>query len=250
MTPAEALLVLAGGFGAGAVNAVAGGGTLVSYPALLAAGLDPVTANVSSSVGLVAGFASGSVTYREELRGQRARARGLLVAAVLGGLVGAGLLLATPGEGFEVVVPYLVLLAAALLAFQPRLSRWLASRGVVADHPGWEAQLLVGLAAVYGTYFGAGLGVVLLAVLGLLVADDLQRLNALKGALALVVNLVGALVFVTTGKVDWVAVPLLAAGAVVGATLGVRVARRLPAAAVRAFVVVLGVVVAVVLLVR
>lgn len=250
MTPLQGLLVVAGGFGAGGVNAMAGGGTLVSYPALLAAGLPPVLANTSSSVGLVAGFASGSLTYRRELEGQGRRARGLLAAAVVGGLLGAALLLSTPGDSFEAVVPWLVLLAAGLLAAQPRLAAWLGRRGITADHPGWEAQLLVGLAAVYGTYFGAGLGVVLLAVLGLLVADDLQRLNALKGVLALTVNLVGALVFVATGRVDWLAVLLLAGGAVVGATVGVRLSRRLPSAWVRAGVVVMGVVVATVLLVR
>ena len=250
MSPLSGLLVVAGGFGAGAVNAMAGGGTLVSYPALLAAGLPPVLANTSSSVGLVAGFASGSLTYRRELEGQGRRARGLLAAAVVGGLLGAALLLATTGDAFEAVVPWLVLVAAGLLAAQPRLAAWLARRGVTADHPGWEAQLLVGVAAVYGTYFGAGLGVVLLAVLGLLVADDLQRLNALKGVLALTVNLVGALVFVSTGRVDWLAVGLLATGAVVGAALGVRLSRRLPARWVRAGVVTMGVVVAVTLLLR
>jgi uncharacterized membrane protein YfcA len=250
VTPGAALLVVGAGFLAGAANAIAGGGTLITYPALLAAGLSPVTANTTSSVGLLTGYAGGSVAYRRELEGQGSRARGLLVAAVLGGVVGAVLLLVTPGDSFEVVVPYLVLLACLLLALQPRLARVLAARGTGAGHPGWEVQLAVGLGAVYGSYFGAGLGVMLLAVLGLLVADDLQRLNALKGVLSLVVNAVGALVFIVTGHVDWVAALLVAIGAVLGATLGVRVARRLPAVWVRVAVVVAGVVVAVTLIVR
>jgi uncharacterized membrane protein YfcA len=246
----DALLILAAGVVAGAVNAIAGGGTLISFPALLAAGLSPITANITSSVGLLAGYASGSMAYRDELRGQPARVRGLAVAAVLGGAAGALLLLATPGDAFEDVVPFLVMLASVLLAVQPQVARRLAARGQLPDHPGWEAQVAVGVASVYGSYFGAGLGVILLAVLGLLLADGLQRLNALKGVLSLVVNLAGVLVFIALGGVDWSAAGLLAAGAVVGAFAGVRLARRLPSQVVRTAVVVTGVVVAVVLLVR
>jgi uncharacterized membrane protein YfcA len=248
VTPADAVLVAGAGFLAGAVNAVAGGGTLLSYPALLLAGLSPVTANTTSSVGLVAGYAGGSVAYRRELSGQSGRARGLLISAALGGIVGAALLLLTPGESFEGVVPYLVLVASLLLALQPRLAKALEARGRARPHPGWEVQLAVGLGAVYGGYFGAGLGVMLLAVLGLLVPDDLQRLNALKGVLSLLVNLVGAVVFVAIGRVDWTAAGLLAVGAVAGATVGVAVARRLPASWVRTGVVVAGTAVAVTLL--
>lgn len=244
----EALVVTAAGVLAGGVNAIAGGGTLVSFPALLAVGLPPVTANSTSSVGLLAGYAGGSVAYRAELAGQGPRARGLAAAAVAGGLAGAVLLLLTPGDGFRVIVPYLILLASGLLAAQPRLKSALAARGVAAEHPGWEAQLAIALGAAYGSYFGAGLGVVLLAALGVLVADDLQRLNALKGVLSLVINLAGALVFMVTGNVNWLAALLLAAGALVGAGLGVSLARRLPAVWVRLVVVALGVAVAVALL--
>lgn len=249
MTPADALLVVGAGAIAGAVNAVAGGGTLVSFPVLLAVGLPPVQANTTSSVGLLAGYAGGSVAYRRELSGQRDRARGLIVAGVLGGLAGAALLLVLPGDSFRAVVPYLVLLSCLLLAVQPRLAKALAVRGMASEHPGWEVKLAIGVGAVYGSYFGAGLGVVMLAVLGLLVADDLQRLNALKGVLSLVINLAGALVFVVTGHVHWLAAGLLAVGAVLGATLGVSLARRLPAVWVRGGVVAAGVVVAVSLLV-
>lgn len=250
MSPADIALVLGAGVLGGGINAVAGGGTLISFPALLAAGLPPVNANMTSSVGLVAGYASGSVAFRRELAGQGARARALLLAGLVGGVAGALLLVVTPGEAFEGVVPFLVLLASGLLAVQPRLARWLAARGRVPDRPGWEAQLAVGLGAVYGSYFGAGLGVILLAVLGLLVADELHRLNALKGVLSLLVNLVGVAVFVVAGRVDWPAAAVLAVGAVVGAVVGARLARRLPATAVRGFVVVAGVVVATALLVN
>jgi hypothetical protein len=248
VTPLQGLLVLAAGGGAGAVNAVAGGGTLVAFPALLAAGLSPVQANTTCATGLLAGYAGGSVAYRRELAGQGPRARGLLVAAVAGGLAGAVLLVAAPGESFRAVVPYLVLLASGLLAAQPALGRALAARGVARPHRGWEAQLAVGVAAVYGSYFGAGLGVVLLAVLGLLVPDDLQRLNALKGVLSLLVNLVGAVLFVAIGHVDPLGAVLVALGAAGGAAAGVRLARRLPPYRVRAVVVALGTVVGVALL--
>lgn len=250
MTGLEVLLVLLAGAAAGAVNALAGGGTLIAFPALLVVGLSPVQANTTCATGLLAGYAGGSVAYRRELSGQAPRARGLLVASVVGGVAGAVLLVAAPGESFRAVVPYLVLLACVLLAAQPRLARALAVRGVARPHPGWEAQLAVGVAAVYGSYFGAGLGVVLLAVLGLLVPDDLQRLNALKGLLSLLVNLVGAVVFAVTGNIDWAAAAVLALGAWTGATYGVRLARRLSPAGVRAGVVLVGSAVGVALLLK
>jgi uncharacterized membrane protein YfcA len=250
VTPGSAALVLGAGFLAGGVNAIAGGGTLVSYPALLAAGLPPVLANTTSSVGLLSGYAGGSLAYRRELEGQRQRAVRLLAAGVVGAVLGAVLLLVVSTKAFEVVVPFLVLLASGLLAVQPALARWLRTRRSAEEHPLWITQLLIGLGAVYGTFFGAGLGVIMLAVLGLLVSDDLQRLNALKNVLSLVINLVGALVFVATGNVRWLAALLLAVGAVAGATAGVGLARRLPAQVVRVGIVAAGVVVGVVLLIR
>ena len=248
MSPADALLVAAAGLGAGAVNAVAGGGTLVSFPALLAVGLPALTANITSSVGLLSGYAGGSVAYRRELSDQGGRVRALVPYAVAGGIAGALLLLVTPKETFRSVVPYLVLLACALLALQPRLARALARQrhGSVDLH--WGVRAAVGVGAVYGSYFGAGLGVLLLAVLGMLVADELQRLNALKGLLSLVVNAVGVAVYLVSGQVAWAYAAILAGTAYVGGTLGVSVARRLPAPVLRAAVVTLGTVVAVALL--
>jgi uncharacterized membrane protein YfcA len=240
MTPAHAALVTGAGVLAGAINAVAGGGTLVAFPALLGVGVGPLTANITCSVGLITGYAGGSVAYRRELAGQRDRVVALLPSAVLGGLAGAVLLLVTPPSTFRAVVPYLVLLSAALLGVQPLLSRALGTDPHGADGVGWGARIGVGVAAVYGSYFGAGLGVLLLAVLGILIADGLQRLNALKGVLSLLINVVGAAVFVVSARVDWGYALALAIGAYVGGTLGVSVARRLPAAAMRAAVVVLG----------
>jgi uncharacterized membrane protein YfcA len=279
MTAGDIALVAAAGLLAGGVNAIAGGGTLISFPALLAAGLPPVTANITSSVGLLSGYLGGSVAYREELAGQRARVRELGAASVLGGIAGAIILLVTPADAFKAVVPYLVLMSSGLLALQPALARRVAARraravaaasidptsppardatlerGAAEATPeaaplGWPVRVLVGVAGLYGSYFGAGLGVLLLAVLGVLVADNLQRLNALKGVLSLIVNLVGVVVFLASGRVAWVAAAILLLTAYAGGTLGVRVARRLRPQALRLGVVTLGVVVGIVMLVR
>jgi uncharacterized membrane protein YfcA len=249
VTPGDLALVGGAGLLAGAVNAVAGGGTLVSFPALLAVGLSPITANVTSAVGILSGYAAGTVAYRRELAGQDARLRALLPLAVVGGIAGAVLLLVTPETTFGAVVPYLVLLSCALLAVQPRLASALESTRRGSPDAHWAARLGVALGAVYGSYFGAGLGVLLLAVLGILIADDLQRINALKGALSLAVNVVGVLVYVVAADVAWQYVGVLAVTAYVGGTLGVAIARRLAPAVLRVAVVVLGVVVGVVLLV-
>jgi uncharacterized membrane protein YfcA len=249
MTPGDALLVGAGGLVAGVVNAVAGGGTLASFPALLAAGVPPVTANITSSVGLLSGYAGGSMAYRREVREQGSRVKALLPFVLVGGVAGAVLLLVTPQDTFRGIVPYLVLVSCGLLAVQPRLARALGERPHGSSDVHWGARLGVGIGAVYGSYFGAGLGVLLLAVLGILVADDLQRLNALKGVLSLLISLVGVAVFVVSADVAWGYVVILAITAYVGGTLGVAVARRLPPAVMRAAVVTMGTVVGVVLLV-
>ncbi len=258
MNPADAALVAGAGLLAGAVNAVAGGGTLISFPALLAAGLPSVSANTTSSMGLLAGYVGGSVGYRRELAGQGARIRALAVVSVVGGILGAVLLLVTPEDAFRSLVPYLVLLSCALLAAQPRLSAFVKRRRTApdADAPEPEHDISplvlvgVGLASIYGSYFGAGLGVLLLAVLGVLLQDGLQRLNALKGLLSLIVNLVGVAIFAFTGTVDWAFAAILAVSALAGGYFGVGIARKVPPNVLRGAVVVFGTVVAVVLLVR
>jgi len=252
VTPGEAALAAGVGVLAGAVNALAGGGTLLTFPALLATGMAPVTANVTSSVGLLAGYAGGSVAYRRELAGQRARIRSLGLVSVLGGVTGAVILLVTPAATFRAVVPFLILLSSALLAAQPTLAAAVArSRGQqrAGSEASWAVRGAVGVSGIYGSYFGGGLGVLLLGVLGVLLDDGLQRLNALKGLLSLLINVVGVVVFVFSGRVAWGYAAILAATAYVGGTVGVRIARRLPPAGLRVAVVTLGVVVGIVLLV-
>lgn len=249
----EYLVVAGAGLLAGGVNAIAGGGTLISFPALLAVGVPSLSANITSSVGLVSGYLGSATGYRRELTGQARRVRALTVVAVAGGIAGAVLLLVTPQASFRVAVPYLVLLACALLAAQPRLARWVAGRRVGED-PAAEATPLVSagvfVASVYGSYFGAGLGVLLLGVLGILLVDSLQRLNALKSVLSFMVNIVGVLIFLPSGQVEWRYAALLLVTSYVGGIGGARVGRRLSPRVLRTGVVLLGVVVAVVLIVR
>ena len=249
MTPGTAALLAGGGLLAGAVNAVAGGGSLISFPALLAAGYPPVTANVTNTVALVPGYAGSVAGGRAELRGQSRRLRTLGLVSAAGAAVGAVLLLTTPSEVFRAVVPFLILLGCALLLAQPRLARLVQARG---DERRSSPFLLVGvlLASVYGAYFGAGLGVVLLGLLGVFLAERLARVNALKNVLSTVVNVVALVAFGLFGPVAWEAVLVIAAASLAGGYLGGRVAGRIPSNALRAAVVVYGVVVAVVLLVQ
>jgi uncharacterized membrane protein YfcA len=245
----EAVLLLVAGFAAGAVNSVAGGGSLISFPALLAVGYPSVTANVTNAVAVLPGYLGGTVAYRRELRGQRRTVIALAVTTGAGALCGAILLLTTSERAFDRIVPWLVLFSCLLLALQPTLARVLepVAHG---EHrgPGPRVHVMTFASAVYGGYFGAGLGIMLLAVLTLGIADDLQRLNALKGVLSLVVGLVAALFFAIFGPVAWGAALVTAAGALVGGHAGVAVARRLSPAVLRAGVVVFGVAVAVWLL--
>jgi len=239
----ECVLVLAAGVFAGAINTVVGSGTLVTFPVLLAIGYGPVVANVSNTIGLVPGSVSGAIGYRRELAGQRRRALVLCSASLLGGIAGAVLLLSLPGSAFEAIVPVLIALALVLVVAQPRLAVAVASRREqVRPHGGpllWGGVLGTG---VYGGYFGAAQGVLLMAVLGIGVDEDLQRLNAVKNVLAAIVNGVAGVLFIAVADVDWRVVALIAGGSVVGAQIGATVGRRLPAGALRVFIVVVGVV--------
>jgi uncharacterized membrane protein YfcA len=245
---AGTIVLLAGaGLGAGAVNAVAGGGSLVSFPALLAAGYPSVTANVTNSVAVLPGYAGGSLAYRRELAGQGDRIRALAPTSVLGTAAGCALLLTSPASVFDAIVPWLILAACALLALQPRAAA-LAERH--RDSRGSTAALHAGLflGAVYGGYFGAGLGIMLLALLGALLPDDLQRVNALKGVLSLIVAGTAVVAFAIFGPIAWDAALVVGVASLAGGAAGVRVARRLPAPVLRAVVVTYGVIVAVVLM--
>lgn len=242
--------VMAAGMGAGAVNAVIGSGSLITFPTLLAVGLPPVTANVSSNIGLVPGSIAGSLGFRRELDGQGSRARTLAVGSGLGGLLGATLLLVLPSDVFDTIVPLLVLLACFLMVIQPRLSRWVASRRTVGARDVGFAPVAVAFAAgIYGGYFGAAQGVILIAMLAVLVPDDMARTNALKNVLAGVVNGVAAVVFIIFAHPNWAAVGLVAVGAAIGGTLGASVGRHIPSTVLRAMVVVLGIGVAIKLIV-
>jgi uncharacterized membrane protein YfcA len=238
----ECLLVLVAGVFAGTINTVVGSGTLVTFPVLLAVGYSPVVANVSNTIGLVPGSVSGAIGYRAELEGQRARVRTLGTASVLGGIVGAILLLSLPSAAFDAIVPVLIVLALVLVVAQPRLSRMLAERrDRVRPHGGpllWTGVFGTG---IYGGYFGAAQGVILLAITGIAIPEDLQRLNALKNVLAGLVNGVAAVIFVLFASVAWLPAVLLAVGSAAGGQLGARIGRRLPPAALRGVIVVVGI---------
>lgn len=242
----QAVAIAAAGMAAGGVNAVMGSGSLITFPTLVAFGYPPVVANVSNNVGLVPGSVAGAYGFRRELAGQKRRARTLAVASALGGLTGATLLLTLPSSVFDAVIPVLVLGACVAMVLQPRLSRWVASRRPEdARDVGPAALAAVFATGIYGGYFGAAQGVILLALLAVLVPDELKRSNALKNVLAGTVNGVAAVVFVIFADVDWAVVALIAAGAIVGGTLGAKVGRRIPPVVLRTLVVLLGVGVAI-----
>jgi uncharacterized membrane protein YfcA len=241
LTGLEQLAVFAAGVVAGAVNTIVGSGTLITFPVLLAFGYAPVTANMSNTVGLVPGSISGAIGYRAELRGQGARLVRLSAASVLGGFTGGVLLLVLPAGAFKAIVPVLVGLACVLVVVQPRLSKILATPHRARGHGG---AILIGgvfLAGIYGGYFGAAQGVLLIALLALFLDDTLQRLNAAKNVLAGVVNLLAAVLFVAVGRVAWLPALLIAAGSVAGGQVGATVGRRLPPTALRGVIVAVGV---------
>jgi uncharacterized membrane protein YfcA len=241
----EVVAILLAGVAAGTINTVVGSGTLITFPTLLAFGVPPVTANVSNTIGLVPGSVTGAWGYRRELGGQRGRVVRLASASLIGGVIGAVLLLVLPDSAFEAIVPALILVGVVLVILGPRLSAWVAQR---AEERGtsdrlfawwvWPAVLVTG---VYGGYFGAAQGVLLMAVLGIGVAESLQRLNGVKNVLAAIVNGVAGLLFVFVADVDWLVVLLIAVGSVIGGLLGASVGRRLPPLALRVTIVVVGV---------
>jgi hypothetical protein len=246
---AEPAFLFAAAVAAGAINAVAGGGSLVSFPALLAAGYPSKAANVTNTVALWPGYLGGSIGYRRELQPQKQRIVQLLPACTLGALAGSAILLATPQSAFDAFVPFLILFACALMAAQDRLARFALAHhlAVESDRIPLLSHLSVFLMSIYGAYFGAGLGILLLAMLSILVPDDLQRSNALKGLLSLLINAVAVVYFAFFGPVRWAPMAIMAVGALVGGYNGAGLARRLGRDALRIVVVAYGVIVAVVL---
>jgi len=244
VSPLHAVAIFAAGIVAGAINTVVGSGTLFTFPVLLAFGYAPVTANVSNTIGLVPGSAAGAVGYRRELAGQRRRLLPLGAASLAGGVVGAVLLLSLPASAFKAIVPAFIVIALVLIILQPRLNRALAAareESAPREHPGPLAAAGTFASGVYGGYFGAAQGIMLLAILGLALDDDIQRINALKVVLAGLVNLVAGVIFMFAARVAWLPAGLIAAGSILGGVLGARGGRRLPAWALRGLIVVVGI---------
>ncbi|MFW0782968.1 sulfite exporter TauE/SafE family protein [Gordonia sp. CPCC 206044] len=250
MTAWELLAVFAAGIGAGAINAVVGSGTLITFPTLVAFGVPPVSATISNAIGLVAGGVSGTWGYRRELAGQWPQLRWQIPASFLGAIVGCWLLLHLPETVFEAVVPVLLVAALVLVVAQPAIARWVGHRvGVPGHHrttlsgPRIAAMVTATFAVgVYGGYFTAAQGILLMGALGVIVPDDLQRMNAAKNLLALVVNVVAAVTYalVAFDRIHWDAALLIAAGSLIGGFAGARYGRRLSPTALRAVIVVVG----------
>jgi uncharacterized protein len=246
--PAEAVAIFAAGGAAGAVNAIVGSGSLITFPTLLAFGFPPVVANVSNNVGLVAGNVSGAVGYRREIAGQGARLARLAVFAVVGSLAGAAALLSLPSSSFKVIVPVLILISCALVIVQPWLSRRVAARKqrrIAEDGRERLSPVLGGgvfASAIYGGYFGAAQGVLVIGLLGTFLDEPLQRINGAKNVLVGVVNGTAAVAYVIFAHVSWLVVLLIAVGSSGGGVVGARYGRRLPPVALRIFVVLIGVI--------
>jgi uncharacterized membrane protein YfcA len=261
----EAIVLLLAGLAAGTINTVVGSGSLITFPTLLAFGYPPLLANVTNNVGMVPGGLSGAYGYRAELRGQRHRVTVLGTASLCGGLTGAILLLVLPATAFKAIVPVLIVIALVMVIIQPKLGEWVAARqarrdnggnGGAQSHPasfrgedlnngggtvGPVLWVLVALTGVYGGYFGAAQGVLLIGLLGIAFTDGLQRVNAAKNVLAGLVNGIAAVVFIALSHVAWGAAALLAVGSMLGGQVGARVGRRLPPWGLRLVIVFVGI---------
>lgn len=246
MTFLQMTAIFLAGIAAGTINTVVGSGTLITFPTLLAIGVPPVTANVSNTIGLVPGSVSGAIGYRRELVGQRSRLLRLGSASLIGGVIGAVLLLVLPADAFNAIVPVLIAVGCLLVIFQPAISARVTERsqrrGGTPEHGSLWVWVLVLVTGVYGGYFGAAQGVLLMAILGIGLMETMQRNNATKNVLAGLVNAVAALIFIAVAHVDWRVVALIAVGSTIGGQVGAKVGRRLPPLAMRVVIVVVGVV--------
>jgi len=253
LTPIGYLLVILAAMGAGLTNAIAGGGTLITFPTLVFLGIPAVSANVTNTVALCPGYFGATMAQRKDLEGQRSRLWIVIPVGIVGGVLGGYLLLRTGEKSFKELVPYLILFASLLLAIQDPVRAWLTRRlaqgGQDASLQKWT-WLPVSLASVYGGYFGAGFSVILLSALGLTLEDTLTRLNALKQSIALTVNLAAAIFFVFSGKVYWAVALVMAVGALIGGWLGGKLAGRIKPSTLRWTVVTIGVIVSTIYIVR
>lgn len=253
LEPLQYLLVALAAFAAGAINALAGGGTLITFPMLVAVGLPAVAANVTNTVALCPGYFGGTLAQLKDLKGQERRLWLLLPISVVGGIVGGYLLLNSGERLFRSLVPFLILMASGLLAMQDPMRRWLLKRSkekTANTLPESWVGLGMGLAAIYGGYFGAGLGVITLAVMGLLIDDSLTRLNALKQATSFTINVAAAIFFIFSGQVVWSVAAVMALGALIGGSVGGRLAGRVKPSILRGIVVTIGVIIALIYLYR
>lgn len=239
----EAVAVLAAGMAAGGINAVVGSGTLVTFPVLLALGYPPVVANVSNNIGLVPGSIAGAYGYRRELQGSLGRVLRFCSASLIGALIGASLLLVLPASAFRMIIPVLIAIALILIIFQPRLNTWVQKRRKVEHAHGgpvlWGAILATG---VYGGYFGAAQGILMMSLLAIFLADDMQTLNGVKNVLAGTANAAAAVLFIIVAEVDWKVVGLIAVGSTLGGLAGASVGRKLSPVVLRSVIVCVGLV--------
>jgi uncharacterized membrane protein YfcA len=253
LTPIGFLLVALAAMGAGLTNAIAGGGTLITFPTLVFLGIPAVSANVTNTVALCPGYFGATMAQRRDLEGQKPRLWIVIPVGIVGGVLGGYLLLRTGEKSFKELVPYLILFASLLLAIQDPVRAWLTRRlaqgGSDASLQKWT-WLPVSLASVYGGYFGAGFSVILLSALGLTLEDTLTRLNALKQSIALTVNLAAAIFFVFSGKVYWTVALVMAVGALIGGWLGGKLAGRIKPSTLRWTVVTIGVIVSIIYIIR
>jgi uncharacterized protein len=239
----HAVIVFAAGVSAGGINAVVGSGSLITFPILVALGYPPVVANVSNNIGLVPGSFAGAYGYRRELSGQRERLLRLGAASMLGSLLGGVLLLTMPAQAFKVVVPALIVVALVLVVVQPRLNEWImARREVHHGHGGPVLWLGVFVAGVYGGYFGAAQGIILISLLGIFLDDTMQRINGAKNVLSGVVNATAAVLFVILAHPDWMVVLMIALGSTLGGFIGASAGRKLPPLVLRTIIVIVGLV--------
>jgi uncharacterized membrane protein YfcA len=253
VTPFEYLLVALAALAAGMINALAGGGTLITFPVLVAVGIPAVAANITSTVALFPGYFGATLAQANDIRGQERRLWVLAPTAIVGGIVGGLILINTEERLFRALVPYLILLASALLAFQPQMRKWVVSRMQKSETT--QENLLIAIvpifvAAVYGGYFGAGLSVIVLATLGLVLEDTLTRLNGLKQAISFSVNIAAAAFFIFSGQVLWSAALIMAVAALIGGALGGRLAGRVQPNILRWIVVGVGTTVSIIYLIR
>jgi uncharacterized membrane protein YfcA len=252
LTGIEYIFVALAAMAAGAINALAGGGTLITFPTLTFLGIPAVAANVTNTVALCPGYFGGTLAQKNDLRGQSKRLWLLIPVGAIGGIIGGFLLLQTGEKLFKDLVPYLILLASGLLAIQDPVRAWLTKRMAQGHGGGLEklTWLPVGLASIYGGYFGAGLSVIVLSALGLTLEDTLTRLNALKQAVGFAVNVAAAIFFLFSGQVVWSVALVMAVGALIGGTLGGKLAGRVKPATLRWTVVTIGVIISIIYFVR